>query len=452
MLKQYQQGAYNQVRFLHQRVNNLTSKSSRFTLQKLTVDRSDNVIRNDYKTVKNQVKAGSFNDFGLRSDIMSAVDSMGLKKPTAIQILAIPEILKRRNVLLAAETSSGKTLTYLLPLINQLKQQEEVDGFLRLIRRPRVLIVVPSKELVHQVTQTVKQVGHHAKIRVESILDRKPQKKRDFDGCFDIVVTTPIKLKYYLQDKMIQLNDLQCLVVDEADTMMDKDFAVDIKSLIDSIKANDTRKKCQFIFSSATIPKALDKQLDDEFGDDILKIASPRLHKTVPALRQRFIHLDGHGDNKQQTLLRVLTELPPKDCPTLIFCNTLASCRSLQSWLSSHDVFTDLNGGADKMQSIHSKVERDDRFMAIKQFEQGALNTLICTDIASRGINTLAARHVIMYDFPQSAADYLHRVGRTARLTPSIRQEGKATALVSRRDRQLASEIETLIKRKAALA
>ena len=352
--------------------------------------------------------------------------------------------MQGHNVLCAAETGSGKTLSYLAPIFHRLRHEEQEEGLIRQLRHPRAMIVVPSKELVGQVHDVAKTLSHHAKCVVEAIYDRKPICPEKFQGTFDIVVTTPKKLFYYLDNNMFSLSELRYLVIDEADTLMDKDFGVLSRSIMKRVA--DAAPTCQHVFVSATIPASLHQAVQRDFGRDFLQIVSPKLHRTHPTLKQRFIELSGHGDNKQRALMRVLMELPPQDYPTLIFCNTLGSCRALDAWLSTVPEIKDVTQG--KIAAFHSRIPRQERHKILQKFDQGEVNTLICTDIASRGLDTTKAQHVILYDFPYSAADYLHRVGRTARYG----REGRATSLISRRDQELASQIQKAIRKRAAIS
>lgn len=158
---------------------------------------------------------------------------MDIKKPSAIQMLATPEIAAGKHVLLAAETGSGKTLAYMAPIVSRLRMEEDQLGYKRLPRRPRALVLVPSRELVQQVTAVGKSLSHLAKFRIEGITDKKPHCKGDLEGLIDIVVGVPSKIAHFKESQMLHFSNLRYLVVDEADTMLDKDFGEQVREFID---------------------------------------------------------------------------------------------------------------------------------------------------------------------------------------------------------------------------
>ena len=152
--------------------------------------------------------------------------------------------------------------------------------------------------------------------------------------------------------------------------------------------------------------------------------------------------MEGHGDNKQKALTNLLYEVPPKDEQTIIFCNTLGCVRSLQSWLTGIPAIQEVSGGLDRIGVLHGKLTQEERKKMMKAFQQGDISLLISTDVASRGLDSRHTKHVILYDFPYSATDYLHRVGRTARAGAG----GKATSLIGKKDKKLADQIQVCIR------
>lgn len=393
--------------------------------------------------LRDLIDKSTFESVGLHKDIGHIAGKLGLKKPAAIQVMAIPHILEGHDVLCAAETGGGKTFAYLLPIIQKLKEDEVSKGFIRMARRPRSIVLVPSKELVHQVVSVAKSLAHHAKFRVEGIFDRIPKHKETTEGQIDLIVGTPQKLLYQFTDQRLQADDIQSIIIDEADTLFIKDFGEKVREILGYLKNNSSQEKIQKIFITATVPKTLDITLEKEFGNKIVRISTPRLHRAVPSLRQRFIKLSGYGDNKQKALSKVLLELPPKDQKTIIFCNRLGSCLSLEGWLTSLPDVMEMVGGVDAFAVLHNRIKKEDRFKIIEQFNEGKITTLLCTDLVSRGMDLVKVDHVILYDFPKSAVDYLHRVGRTARCGAP----GRATSLVGKYDEKLAKEIQIALKK-----
>ena len=202
----------------------------------------------------------------LRPDVIQALNQLKLTKPTAIQALAIPEIVQGRNVLMAAETGTGKTLAYLAPIVSRMRMEEQEWRYERQPNRPRALILTPSKELAGQVMQVAKSLSHMAKFRVEAALDRQPHCKGHFEGLIDMVVGTPSKLWQYKDQERLMLSQVNYVVVDEADTMLEKDFGEQVRELLDSLRTRQHRlNPLQVVFSSATIPKSLNAFVDREF-------------------------------------------------------------------------------------------------------------------------------------------------------------------------------------------
>ena len=403
--------------------------------------------------------------------------------PTLVQSMAAKPILEGRNVFLAAETGSGKTLAYMAPIMSLLRSEEQDHGVLRLNRRPRCLILVPSKELCLQTASVAKQLSRDAKLRCEAVLDRVSKHKGEYDGMVDVVVSTPQKFLYQLEHGVFSVTDLRYLVVDEADTMLQKDFGPLVKDILfrirtgkkqpnkdktknpfrkdlpaaenttipnisdDSFSEFNTgigiKRNLQCIFVSATVPKTLAPGTSSrDLPQDMVHIVTPRIHSPSPLLKQRFINISGDGSTRQKVLMKVLFELPPKDEPAIVFCNKLGGVKSLLSWMTSVPELLDCVGGKDKIGMLSSNQTSEERHRVLQQFQNGEFSMLVCTDVASRGLDTTRARHVILYDFPVTAVDYLHRVGRTARAGLG----GRATSIVGKRDQALADFIQKSLR------
>lgn len=250
----------------------------------------------------------------------------------------------------------------------------------------------------------------------------------------------------------LSLADVRYLAIDEIDTMLDKDFEQQIQDVMEHIrKAND--RHFQIILSCATLTIKLRKKLNDSVLNidggpktsrrSVLQIVSPKLHKTVDNLKQRFIRLEGYGTNKQKHLMKVLLELPPIDSQTMVFCNSIGSCKALCAWLSRVPEIKDIVGDENALEVFHGRLSMKERAEILRKFSSGQIKLLICTDLASRGIDT-NVEHVVLYDFPMTTLDYLHRVGRTARAG----KQGKATCLVGKKDATLAAAIQEAIRKK----
>ncbi|KAI7876078.1 DEAD-domain-containing protein, partial [Lichtheimia hyalospora FSU 10163] len=370
----------------------------------------------------------TFDDLGLQPSVIDAVRQGYLKhvqdaRPSEIQALSIPSLLKpeqHRNVLVAAETGSGKTLAYLLPVIDQLKRNEKKPSQRRRLDHPRAIVLVPTRELVTQVVQTAKSLAHVTKFRALGA-DSKVKRRRlaeQLEQPVDVLVATPTTLCSLVRDGTLSLADTRHLVVDEADSLFDAGWGDDVRFIMDRVGT------AQCIIVSATLPRSVHRTLDTLFGERLLKLTTPSLHRALPNLKQSFIDLARFNGNRQLALLDVLKR-NIKDDKTLVFCNTRKSAQLLHDWLGSKDM---------PVLALHKDAERSEiltRFACQDENASPGDNVLISTDIASRGIDTTFVDHVVLYDFPSSVVDYLHRVGRTARAG----RTGKATSLVGRKDK-----------------
>ncbi|KAJ3142892.1 hypothetical protein HDU90_002764 [Geranomyces variabilis] len=446
-------------------------------------------------SVRERIENARFDELGLHGEVVKTVtETLGYGKPTAVQALCIPEILQNpaAALLCAAETGGGKTAAYLLPIISRLKGEEEMlaaavsqedreklavveaiiaDGSttsalsgtatVRKLRRPRAVIVVPSRELVAQVTASAKAICHKVRLRVVGAhagMATADVEARFANAPVDILVATPGSLNWLMRSCGFALSQTRHLVIDEADTMTDEDFAPELDAILQAARkfATALDRPCQYVFVSATVPLTLGRMLDRHFPA-IKRVTTPSVHRTVPGLRQRFVRIDG-STTKPAMLLDVLKRAVIDDDRIIVFCNTRKSCETAAAALrekgyDAHD--------------ISSNVEVRDRTKALKNFatepsastsetsDQGDVQSdgkrkpmiLVATDIASRGLDTVNVGHVILYDFPQTAIDYLHRVGRTARNGA----KGKATTIVSKKERKLADKIENDVRRKHVL-
>lgn len=217
--------------------------------------------------IREKVRGATFAGAGLRPDVCEAISQLGITKPSTVQALSMEAVHTQKSVMFAGETGSGKTLAYLAPIISKLKNEED-QGILRLDKRPRAVVILPSKELVEQVTAMVKSLSHVAKFRAEAILDRKPTLKNTLDGCYDMIISTPQKFLFHVQKHSFSLNDVRYLVIDEADTLMNDDFG-DVMHEIMDVVTKHRGSDYASIFVSATTPKHLHKKLDDLFGVSI---------------------------------------------------------------------------------------------------------------------------------------------------------------------------------------
>ncbi|XP_062207272.1 DEAD-box ATP-dependent RNA helicase 39-like [Phragmites australis] len=386
--------------------------------------------------------AESFEELGLGEEVMTALGEMGISKPTEIQCVGVPAVLTGTSVVLGSHTGSGKTLAYLLPLVQLLRRDEAMLGMSMKPRRPRAVVLCPTRELTEQVYRVAKSISHHARFRstmVSGGTRLRPQED-SLNIPVDMVVGTPGRILDHIKDGNIVYGDIKYLVLDEADTMFDQGFGPDIRKFLAPLKnraAKPGDQGFQTVLVAATMTKAVQKLIDEEF-EGIVHLRTSSFQKRVATARHDFIKLSG-AENKLEALLQVLEPSLAKGNKVMVFCNTLNSSRAVDHFLTENQIST---------VNYHGEVPAEERVENLNKFrnEEGDCPTLVCTDLAARGLD-LDVDHVIMFDFPSNSIDYLHRTGRTARMGA----KGKVTSLIAKKDVPLATRIEEAIKKNESL-
>lgn len=356
-----------------------------------------------------------FSQFRICTPLVDVLKDMNITSPTKIQLETIPKVLNGHNIICAAETGSGKTLIYLLPIINKLQIQKssEVNTMEQKIH---ALIMVPSRELAEQVaavskmlcrpfgfvTKTVgggRGVGH-----IKMVFERNTP---------DILVATPGALVKALKRDLLDLNELRFVVVDEADTMFDPSFSDKLENILMNTCISsgpdeahrDVGHQAQLLVLGATFPGGLETVLGQVTDLGKIKvIKSKMLHFLMPHVKQTFKKVK--GNEKILELHQALKENEHEPGAVLVFCNK----SSTVNWLGYS--LDEMGVGHSRLQGEMAAAVRSGIF---HQFQKGATDVLICTDIASRGLDTSRVRLVVNYDFPHSVTDYIHRAGRVGR-------------------------------------
>lgn len=415
-----------------------------------------------------------WSDLGLRDDLIRGlVQGLKLKQPLPSQISGIPALLKLKTGLFAAPTGCGKTLAYLLPLMQALKTEEtailDTTKQIPETRGPRSLILVPTHELVRQVYSVAKALSHYVKLRIETVDTVFKHKNPRAADSLDILISTPRSLlrcrteEAQFQSKntaiypifhyhlpVVRTNSVKKIIIDEADTLLSAGFAAEVKQILSFACSTDLR----VLATSATITRQLQKTLSSLYPD--LKIhMTAGLHAALPTLRQRFLSINQPGNAKMQQALRIITEEPTSRI--IVFCNKLVKAEALHKYLCDNLTATpsdDLKSPtASHPQTIlpslfHGNLPPVQRASIIQKFGSGAIRVLISTDLAARGLDTPWVNHVINFDFPRSLQDYLHRAGRTARAG----RGGAVTSFVTGKDRALFEYIELAAKQRRILS
>ena len=361
----------------------------------------------------------SFNKLGLSPALLKAIQDKGYTKPSEIQKEAIPEILKGNDILAGAQTGTGKTAAFALPILHTLQNAESKR------RRVRVLVLVPTRELASQVGESFRDYGSNLRFRT-SILYGGVSINTQIDKIkkgVDIVVATPGRLLDHLNQKTLNLFELETFVLDEADRMLDMGFIRDIKKILKYLP-----EKKQNLLFSATFPNEI-KSLADSLLNSPKRIQVKSNNSTADKVKQVVYPVD--KSRKRELLVHCIKE--ENWFQVLVFSRTKHGANKLAQQLNKEGIDAD---------ALHGNKSQAQRTRALKDFKDSKTQVLVATDIAARGIDISLLPHVVNFDLPYVPEDYIHRIGRTARAG----QEGKAISLVSADEHKLLFDIEKLLK------
>ena len=359
-----------------------------------------------------------FNQLGLSAELLRAIDDKGYTQATPVQQQAIPLILEGKDVLAGAQTGTGKTAGFTLPLL-QLLQRSPAGA-----RRIRVLILTPTRELAAQVGESVRVYGRYLPFRVAEIyggVSINPQISKLRKGV-DIVVATPGRLLDHLQQRTIDLSGIEILVLDEADRMLDMGFIRDIRRIFQVLP-----KERQNLLFSATFSNEI-RRLAGDLLNAPTEIQVARRNSTVEGVKQVVHPVDKR--RKRELLSHRIGAENWKQ--VLVFTRTKHGANRLASQLSDDGLVS---------AAIHGNKSQGARTRALSDFKSGAVRVLVATDIAARGLDIDRLPHVVNYELPNVPEDYVHRIGRTARAG----QEGHAVSLVCVDENGLLRGIERLL-------
>ncbi|GBH25419.1 DEAD/DEAH box helicase [Burkholderia vietnamiensis] len=366
----------------------------------------------------------SFESLGLAEPLVKAVNELGYTSPTPIQQQAIPAVLGGGDLLAGAQTGTGKTAGFTLPILQRLHTfYTEHRGAKRAVR---ALILTPTRELAAQVEESVRAYSKYVKLRSTVMfggVSINPQIDALKRGV-DIVVATPGRLLDHMQQKTIDLSDLDILVPDEADRMLDMGFIHDIKR----VPAKLPPRRQNLLFS-ATFPDEI-KALADSLLDSPALIEVARRNTTAETVAQKIHPVD--RDRKRELLTHLIRE--HNWFQVLVFTRTKHGANRLAEQLTKDGI---------SAMAIHGNKSQSARTRALAEFKNNTLQVLVATDIAARGIDIDQLPHVVNFDLPNVPEDYVHRIGRTGRAGAT----GEAVSLVCVDEKQLRRDIERLIKR-----
>ncbi|MEN3365012.1 MAG: ATP-dependent helicase RhlE [Burkholderiales bacterium] len=366
----------------------------------------------------------SFSELGLSDEIVRAVTEQGYTTPTPIQKQAIPAVLGGGDLLAGAQTGTGKTAGFTLPILQRLAKR---SGAPAAKGRPlRALILTPTRELAAQVEESVRVYGKYLPLNSTVIFGGvgiNPQIKLLKDGV-DILVATPGRLLDHMQQGTVNLTNIEILVLDEADRMLDMGFIRDIRRVLAALP-----KQRQNLLFSATFSDEI-KALADGLLNSPAMIEVARRNSTVEVIAQKVHPVDR---NRKHPMLAHLIKTQ-KWSQVLVFTRTKHGANKLVEQLERDEI---------SALAIHGNKSQSARTRALTEFKDGTLQVLVATDIAARGIDIDQLPHVVNYDLPNVPEDYVHRIGRTGRAGAT----GEAVSLVCVDEHELLKDIEKLIKR-----
>ncbi len=336
------------------------------------------------------VASPSFGDLALLPAVLSAVETLGYQTPSPIQTETIPALLEGRDMLGQAQTGTGKTAAFALPLLSRLELSR---------REPQVLVLAPTRELAQQVAVSFSKYGQNLQgLEVATLcggMEYRDQLQALKRGA-QVVVGTPGRVIDHLDRGSLKLEGLNALVLDEADEMLRMGFIDDVKRVV-----ADTPQDAQRVFFSATLPAEIERIVNRYLVDPV-KVAIESRTTTGENIEQRLVRVDGGA--KLEALARIL-EVEPVD-GAIVFVRTRAACTTLMEQLSARGL---------NVASLSGDLDQSLRERTIQRLKRGKIDVLIATDVAARGLDVPRLTHVINYDLPQDAEAYTHRIGRTGR-------------------------------------
>jgi superfamily II DNA/RNA helicase len=364
-----------------------------------------------------------FYGLGLSAKVTDAVAAAGYTKPTEIQAQAIPHVLAKRDIIGIAQTGTGKTASFVLPMLTLLE-----SGRAR-ARMPRTLILEPTRELAAQVAENFEKYGKNHRLTMALLIGGVSfeDQNKVLDRGADVLIATPGRMLDQFERGRILLTGVDILVIDEADRMLDMGFIPDIERICGLLPA-----RRQTLFFSATMPPEIQK-LTTRFLRDPIKIEVARQNSTAETIDQKLVRVPGKPEEKRAAL-RAIIRGEAALTNAIIFCNRKRDVATLARSLQRHGFSA---GG------LHGDMDQKSRMETLDSFKTGKIKFLIASDVAARGLDIPAVSHVINFDMPTHAEDYVHRIGRTGRAGRS----GTSITLAAPADGKYVDAIVKLIQR-----
>ncbi len=359
-----------------------------------------------------------FASLPLSEPIMQAIQELGYLHPTPIQAQAIPEVLKGHDVLGVAQTGTGKTASFTLPML------EKLSGSRARARMPRSLILEPTRELALQVADNFKLYGKYLRLSHALLIggESMAEQREVLNRGVDVLIATPGRLLDMFARGGLLMTQTSLFVIDEADRMLDMGFIPDIEKIVTLLPPHK-----QTLFFSATMAPEI-RRLADSFLRQPVEITVSRPSSVASTIDEKLIIVE--EDTKRRALRKVLQTLTAQNA--IVFCNRKRDVDMLQRYLTKHGFATG---------HLHGDLAQSLRFATLERFKSGDLQILVCSDVAARGIDIGGLSYVFNYDLPFNAEDYVHRIGRTGRAG----KQGHAISIATPKDHELVEAIENLI-------
>ena len=363
----------------------------------------------------------SFKTLGLSEEILKSIEEVGYENPSEIQKQAIPQVLMGRDILGCAQTGTGKTASFMLPLVEILSTGQSKS------RMPRSLILAPTRELAMQVSEDFKLFNKYLKLQMALLIGGVSFSEQDSKLAkgVDVLVATPGRLLDHVERGKIILKDVKILVIDEADRMLDMGFIPDIEKITKLLP-----KIRQTLFFSATLSQEI-RHIGENFLINPKEITVSPSSSTAIGIESFLIKTT--KKEKLNKLERILNIEKIKNA--VIFCNKKIDINKVNTFLKNHKF---------KTVCLHGDMNQSSRINSLEEFKSGLADILVASDVAARGLDVAGLSHVFNYDVPNNAEDYVHRIGRTGRAGLS----GKAFTLYDDNDEKSILMIEKLIKKK----
>jgi superfamily II DNA/RNA helicase len=365
----------------------------------------------------------SFDTLGLSPDVLKAVAESGYTVPTPIQAQGIPHVLQRRDIIGIAQTGTGKTASFTLPMIEMLARGRAKA------RMPRSLILEPTRELAAQVAESFEKYGKFNKLSMALLIGGTSfdDQDRKLDRGVDVLIATPGRLLDHFERGKLMLSQVNILVIDEADRMLDMGFIPDVERICKLIPF--TR---QTLFYSATMPPEI-QRLTEQFLHNPVRVEVSRPATAAVNVVQEIVNVPANDWAKREALRRLIREVEPTLNNAIVFCNRKRDVDVVAKSLVKHGF---------QASPLHGDLDQSLRTKTLDSFRAGDLKILVASDVAARGLDIPAVSHVFNFDVPFHADDYIHRIGRTGRAGRS----GHTYMLATPRDSKQVDAIERLIK------